>query len=67
MNEWQPISTAPKDGTTLFLAKINTSAKSRHLWWAISGYWSSEYGFWSDGRDKLNPPTHWTPLPKLSK
>jgi hypothetical protein len=57
MSEWQPIETAPKDGTDLL------------LWWP---YWSKipVHGYWSLGEwaslsaiSEGDGPTHWMPLP----
>lgn len=59
--EWQPIETAPKDGTEIIL--WNKSWQSPH-----SGYygwrgWEQAYecGPWK------NQPTHWMPLPEPPK
>lgn len=64
--EWQPIETAPKDGTDILAygrAEYDGTlyAKGRHVcWWegdAITGFWS--------GRDATCDyrVTHWMPLP----
>lgn len=68
MSEWQPISTAPKDGTTVLLFR-------RVEPWNVVGYgtWFDDYGAqgwlargFSDppGNLGLVHPTHWAPLPK---
>ncbi len=65
LNQWQDISTAPKDGTNI------------QLWWPkechcpITGHW--ETGKWSNcgigwkftgwGQTKETEPTHWRELP----
>ena len=36
--EWQPISTAPKDGRTVLLGRFN----SNHKWRTMRGQWFSE-------------------------
>ena len=55
---WRPIETAPKDGTTVWLA----SPGFMHL-----AYFSSSYGWlYTEGRSgsKVLPgATHWQPLP----
>lgn len=61
MTEWQPISTAPKDGTTII------------IWDKDHGCMIVEwmYGEWHcshDGEDMYGPePTHWMPLPAPPK
>lgn len=58
-NEWQPIETAPKDGTEiLLLSKCDMGVC----------YWCSERSFtgWTVGWGMVfRNPTHWMPLPKL--
>lgn len=66
MSEWQPIETAPLNGTSVLLWQNGR--------W-ITGRWRGEHygevlrwdmGNWqsSDGIDLLyQPPTHWMPLP----
>ena len=53
-NEWQPIETAPKDGSFILLA----TPKGR----IADGFWSLVYGVWSWPYVKVEP-THWMPLP----
>jgi len=56
MNTWQPIETAPRDGTKVLLTD--------GLSWIRTGYWAKRIECWSvDTAVTLNPPTHWTPLP----
>lgn len=57
--DWQPIETAPKDGT-----KILVWPRSRQMREPAIAYWhqpaNSDYpGFWAIGGN----PTHWMPLP----
>jgi len=69
--EWRPISTAPKDGTTIMVFKFTPPAWSvigLAFWFgqgAISGWMS--YGLpVLDGEPQtlgLAHPTHWMPLP----
>ncbi len=56
---WQPISTAPKDGTLILVS------------WAGSGVhpivsrWLKNAEAWTHPFNKpVNPPTHWMPLPE---
>jgi len=58
---WQPIETAPKDGTRIIVAKQSGYVMA----WASSAYWfdREKYSGWTDGVDTLATPTHWMPLP----
>jgi hypothetical protein len=62
MNEWQPIETAPKDGTHI-LAWVPWTRYPKTLFWAIyADEWrcpASERGPCEDGWQ----PTHWMPAP----
>ena len=53
---WQPIETAPKDGSFILLA----TPKGR----IADGFWSPVYGVWSWPYVMVEP-THWRPLPEL--
>lgn len=57
--EWQPIETAPKDGTQILLGKVGGSM--------IVGFWNG-YA-WDDGDFDSNVswPSHWMPLPEPPK
>jgi len=62
MSDWQPIETAPKDGTVMLFSEALGVVSG--MWW---GKFDGE-GPWgdSDGRFSLRPdeqPTHWMPLP----
>ena len=67
MTTWQPIETAPKDGTKILVCHI-------HYYSPITAWWSSYHPnakgkeTWrEDGSNyKLNP-THWMPLPEAPK
>lgn len=56
--DWQPIETAPKDGTRVLVADENVwMAVARN--WPCNGYWIED----AASGMRLNPPTHWMPLP----
>ena len=66
--EWQPIETAPKDGTRLILLRGKG---------VVCGYWNDDkyiqksQPYWSHDQERIwgvrdaktNQPTHWMPLP----
>lgn len=58
--EWQPIETAPKDGTE-FLVFCTDDGHSYICFcnYLAGGYWNPD----AEVGGKLNP-THWMPLPK---
>jgi len=61
VNKWQPIETAPKDGTEIrLLGRI----KKEYI-----GHWDKEFSVWSVRPHSegffVIMPTHWMPLPKL--
>lgn len=71
--EWQPIETAPKDGTD-----IDVIGKDHNGQWKrwCDAYWFRDYedhgewrGPWSDGFESPIPgrfkPTHWMPVPEV--
>lgn len=52
---WQPIETAPKDGTEILLTDGH---------WKRTGWWAKRIGSWSiDAAVSLTMPTLWAPLP----
>jgi|688.fasta_scaffold191249_7 hypothetical protein len=72
MSDWQPIETAPKDGTRIIVGKESGYVMA----WASSAYWFNRepcrhspackpgtHVGWTDGFDTLSAPTHWMPLP----
>lgn len=68
MSDWQPIETAPKDGTVILLGD-NRYAKPAYLmaeWDRDYEYWMTKtssrghFQFWRDA-------THWMPLPEPPK
>ena len=66
--EWQPIETAPKDGTRILLARCgkNETGADLGVWWACAGWWSDKWNVWFDGVEPsgLHKPTHWMHLPE---
>lgn len=59
MSEWQPIKTAPKDGTKVLVAEGK-------IWMAVAWFWPCHM-YWTEvaaSGMKLNNPTHWMPLPE---
>jgi len=74
MSEWQPIETAPRDGTEIlgvirtptdevknFIEEHHAPCKQRNLILIIR-YWRNK---WRSNIDELlGYPTHWVPLPK---
>lgn len=59
MSEWQPIETAPKDGTAIILSAYS-GALDRMVSW--DGRWSDWGGVWTH-HGRISQPTHWMPLP----
>lgn len=66
---WRPISTAPKDGSYVLLygpARGTTPSVGRFTADEYAKrprpFWS-RVGLWGVTWDRLNPPTHWMPLP----
>lgn len=60
---WQPIETAPKDGTRILLGRGDRVWLDE--WWkgiGISG-WASLVAWEQAGGSYSLPPTHWMPLP----
>lgn len=59
--EWQPIVTAPRDGTRLLLWTGNMSTTGM-IWSTTVGWWDKEICHkWIHGSSV--DPTHWMPLP----
>lgn len=72
MSEWQPISTAPKDGTALLLFS-RTHGIVEGCFEQVDGgghpengppiyWWTSPWVEFIDG--SYDAPTHWMPLPE---
>lgn len=64
-NNWQPIETAPKDGTAiLLLSQLGVVSGRYYFKDGEQRYWQSEMGdvyFW--GATSGAAITHWMPLP----
>lgn len=64
---WNPIDSAPKDGTRILAyspkAEAHNKDAIRITWWRAD---HGKYGFvgWGEFNDQFWPPTHWQPLPK---
>ena len=57
---WQPIETAPKDGTGVLLCCKREQMPPL----VISGYWDVGSASWmATSHCELYPPSHWMPLP----
>lgn len=56
MSEWQPIETAPRDGT--FILCAHDSGYVNILQFCSDGWWSRNTGYYDP-----EYPTHWMPLP----
>jgi hypothetical protein len=73
MTEWQPIETAPRDGTSVLLFATQNPHDMVDYKGAqvLSGYWCQLDEAWcSTGSTWTGPfydPTHWMPLPEPPK
>jgi len=79
-NEWQPIETAPKNGTEIIVGYDSATVWICHVaWWLVWETWmddvpesfsKDELGWWSYVENSVtqhylgDKPTHWIPLPK---
>ena len=63
MTEWQPIETAPRDGTDIIVYRPNAKPNV-HIPQVGIDYWSKRLGnVWALSNDRQQP-TYWMPLPK---
>lgn len=75
MSDWQPIETAPKDGSYITAGSFGPSDELKwvkHSRWITAEECASDYGGgpedyrdgWTDGDDEDEEcfPTHWSPL-----
>jgi hypothetical protein len=58
MSEWQPIETAPRDGTRVIVADTD-------VWMTCARFWPCNMHWIEDAASglRLNEPTHWMPAP----
>ena len=67
MNNWQPIETAPKDGTWVMLRGGHDYGDDQ-IGPAVVAFWDGEgwyYAYWdSEWRSSYEEPTQWMPLPQ---
>ena len=66
MSEWQPIDTAPKDGTPILAYRADHYGKFGNCcvtYWRTNKNGNSYTGF-GEFNPTYWPPTHWMPLPK---
>ena len=64
--QWQPIETAPKDGTWILGWRKRKALEDQIETWQYTADTSSHW-FWAnsaDTNDYDEEPTHWMPLPK---
>jgi hypothetical protein len=66
MAEWQPIETAPKDGTEILVFYERAGARFVHIaWWEnhSNNFWFYLSSVSQDALGGDNAPTHWMPMP----
>lgn len=65
---WQPIETAPKDGTSIltFTNRVSHGVMV-HYWGRISSYGPSGWLTHPVSINHIDQPTHWMPLPEAPK
>ena len=61
MGEWQPIETAPRDGTTVFGESAKMGQRGMVHW--NEGEWEMVNGLTNTPMGIGFYPTHWMPLP----
>jgi hypothetical protein len=65
MTQWQPIETAPKNGTAVLATWENTAEFDVLRWIEDRQAWCVHYGGWGEDRYRNDEtPTHWMPLPE---
>ena len=67
-SEWQPIETAPKDGTPIIAYRPTKPPHVEGMYWAGPGGEGGAWYWHYDGDGPTStPPTHWMPLPTPPK
>lgn len=62
---WQPIKTAPKDGTEIDVWNSTTHDRIPNVLFSkLSDNWCDDTGFWATEEDFYKHITHWMPIPK---
>jgi len=68
MAEWQPIETAPKDGSFILCAWQSDMVDQGWLFgvhmWRESAQHLGLYGWFFVCTERFHKPTHWMPLPE---
>lgn len=65
MSEWQPIETAPKDGTYILCVCMRTmEGCEKHLGHMEVDNWKDRYHGFGKFNTSAWPATHWQPLPE---
>lgn len=67
MPDWQPIATAPRDGTEFIGWHNDKACPALGAWFTLAWYSEDERWPWEDAEGKHPPAflTHWMPLPPL--
>ncbi len=71
MSEWQPIESAPKDGTRIIAYMPKHAGDIEILLW-VSDDKGAGWAYWDNGYGEFSPtegddPTHWMPCPPLPR
>ena len=76
MSDWQPIETAPKDGTVILLYRFTDPVKLGFPIYTRFQAWDYAVGYYTSDKERaptgwVSPPianpTHWMPLPEPPK
>lgn len=68
--EWQPIETAPRDGSTILIGSKGFVSEAKYGSYKLRGeekvgwhWYDADDSWYSMDFDGLSPITHWMPLP----